>query len=102
MLNEFEKERRRIFLERDAVHGPAIPAHKNLGLIWTAQIQQYYGIELDEPIPAELVFLMMAGSKLTRASKRNYVRDDYIDGSIYIDLAHVAILEKRKQADEKN
>lgn len=96
MLAEFEEERRRIFLSQSAIYGPATFGHGNVGLIWTAQLQQYYGIELDEPVPSKLVLLMMAGSKLNRASGPNYRGDSFADGSFYFDLAHIAILEEKE------
>ena len=73
-------------------------AHKNLGKLWTAILESYYGIELPELIPSHVVLLMMAVSKINRAASEKgklVDEDNYVDGKIYLELAQNAKKEEK-------
>jgi hypothetical protein len=80
------EEAKRVFLERHPVYGDPLDSHTNIGLSWTALIQQHYGFTLDHPLPAELVALMMSAMKIQRSS-RVFHEDNYTDLSVYADFA---------------
>ena len=85
----------RTMQERTAQYGPATFGHANLGLYWTGILQNHFGIELDHPIPAHVVLLMMAASKINRAATPTPGQeDDYIDGKNYLQLAEEALPSK--------
>jgi Domain of unknown function (DUF6378) len=69
--------------ERGKVYGDPYQSHQNIGLAWTALIQQHYGITLEHPIPAYLIAQMMAGFKLQRAA-RVHKKDNYTDAQAYL------------------
>lgn len=75
-----------VVAERGKVYGDPYESHRNIGLTWTALIQQAYGIELPHPMPASLVALMMAAFKVQR-SARVFKEDNYIDLSAYAGFA---------------
>lgn len=90
---ELNKKEQQIFDERQKRYGHFIEAHNNLGLIWTGLIQNYFRIKLSEPIPAHLVLLLMAASKLNRAvAEEDHLLDfdNYDDNKIYIEMARKA------------
>lgn len=68
--------------ERGKVYGDPKQSHINIGLSWTAMIQQHYGINLDHPIPPEVVALMMVVFKAQR-SARVYKEDNFVDMHAY-------------------
>lgn len=72
--------------ERGKVYGCPTLSHENIGLAWTAKIQQHYGIRLDHPIPSWLVELMMVDFKTQRAS-RVFHADNFIDARAYLQFA---------------
>lgn len=72
--------------ERGTIYGDPELSHENIGLCWTALLQQHYGIRLDHPVPAFLVALMMAQMKAQR-SARQFKDDNYDDLQIYADFA---------------
>lgn len=72
--------------ERAKVYGAVHHSHKNIGLAWTALIQQHYGITLDHPISETLVQLMMVSFKVQRSS-RVFHEDNYIDLVAYAKFA---------------
>gem|GEM_PF-6206835 len=88
-LSKKEKE---VFDQRQKRYGDFVNAHENLGLIWTALIQNHFRIILPGPIPSYLVLLMMASSKLNRAvAEKNLPdSDNYDDNKIYIEMAKKA------------
>jgi len=73
--------------ERGKVYGDPQLSHENVGLGWTGQVQQHYGIRLDHPLPGWLVCQMMVTFKMQRAA-RVYHEDNYDDGGNYMDFAH--------------
>lgn len=80
------EDEKRIFLERHPVYGDPMDSHANIGLVWTAILQQHYGIKLPEAIPPHIVALMMAGMKVQR-STRAFHKDNYDDLSVYAKFA---------------
>lgn len=72
--------------ERGRVYGDPKLSHINIGLSWTALLQQHYGIQLSHPIPPELVALMMVTFKAQRSS-RVFHQDNYDDMAVYADFA---------------
>jgi hypothetical protein len=72
--------------ERGKVYGDPHNSHENIGLSWTALIQQHYGLKLDHPLPAHLVAQMMVTFKMQRAA-RVYHADNYIDAHAYAKFA---------------
>lgn len=72
--------------ERGKVYGDPYQGHQNIGLAWTAMIQQHYGMDLDHPIPAALVAQMMVVFKMQR-SARVFHADNYLDAAAYAEFA---------------
>ena len=72
--------------ERGKIYGDPRLSHENIGLSWTAAIQQHYGIKLAHPLPDWLVELMMVQFKVQRAC-RVFHADNYIDARAYLQFA---------------
>jgi len=72
--------------ERAKVYGDASLSHENIGLAWTALIQQHYQIKLDHPIPSWIVELMMVNFKVQRAALI-YHADNFVDARAYLQFA---------------
>lgn len=72
--------------ERGKVYGDPQESHRNIGLAWTALLQQHYGVTLKDPIPAYLVAQMMVVFKINR-SARVFKKDNYVDGQAYLSFA---------------
>lgn len=72
--------------DRGKVYGDPSHSHTNIGLSWTALIQQHYGITLDHPLPNWLVAQMMVNFKMQRSS-RVFHQDNYDDAEVYADFA---------------
>jgi hypothetical protein len=72
--------------ERGKVYGDPYQSHKNIGLSWTALIQQHYGIDLDHPIPPALVAQLMVVFKMNRSAVV-FKADNYIDAAAYAGFA---------------
>jgi len=72
--------------ERGKVYGDPYQSHKNIGLSWTALIQQHYGLDLDHPIPPALAAQMLVVFKVQR-SARVFKADNYIDAVAYAGFA---------------
>lgn len=72
--------------ERGKVYGPPLLSFNNIGLSWTALIQQHYGISLPAPLPPALVAQMMVAFKNQR-SARVHKSDNYADLHVYADFA---------------
>lgn len=72
--------------ERGQVYGDPLTSHRNIGLSWTAILQQHYGITLEHPLPPELVALMMVTFKAQR-SARVFKADNFDDLQVYADFA---------------
>jgi len=75
-----------IIEERGKVYGNSRLCHENIGLSWTALIQQHYGMTLTHPLPDWLVELMMVAFKLNR-SARTFHADNYLDAKAYLHFA---------------
>lgn len=82
--------------ERGKVYGDATLSHENIGLAWTALIQQHYQIRLDHAMPSWLVELMMVSFKVHRAA-RVFHADNYVDARAYLQFA-----EKDQQPQSNN
>ena len=89
MSDELQAALDEVLADREPSLGDATVGHRNLGLIWTALLQDHYGIVLDHPLPPELVLLMMAGCKLNRAAIK-FKFDHYLDLLGYTKLAYAA------------
>ena len=83
--------------ERGKVYGDPLLSHINIGLSWTALIQQHYGIELPHPIPSSLAALMMVAFKGQR-SARVYHKDNFDDLHVYADFAEEAQLKELEES----
>ena len=72
--------------ERSAVYGPPHESHANIGLAWTAIINQHYQIKLAHPIPSHIAELMMVAFKIQR-SLLTFKQDNYVDAKAYLAFA---------------
>jgi hypothetical protein len=72
--------------ERSKIYGDPFHSYQNIGIAWTALLQQHYGITLDHPIPASLAAQMMVALKMQRATCV-YHGDNYIDAHAYAKFA---------------
>lgn len=70
---------RAILEERGVIYGEPSHSHRNIGLGWTALIQQHYQIRLDHPLPEFLVELMMVVFKANRSALGNVHHEDNYD-----------------------
>lgn len=73
-------------IERGKVYGDPLESHRNIGLAWTALLQQHYGFTFEHPIPPEMVALMMVTFKAQR-SARVFKADNFIDLHAYARFA---------------
>jgi hypothetical protein len=74
--------------ERGAFYGPVKSNHDSIGAIWGGILQQAVagGRWLaGEPLPPEIVCLMMVGVKLSREAFR-HKQDNIDDGKVYLDF----------------
>jgi hypothetical protein len=91
-------QERRVQRERARQYGDHVHGHANLGLLWTALLQNHYGIQLSHPVPASLAELMMAANKLNRAATPTPGHpDDYRDAAIYVRLSEDAKRQERRK-----
>lgn len=80
--------------EREKFHGPVVEGHRNLGLIFAGILSDHYQVPL-EPLPADIVALLYASAKLSRAARPfEYRGDNYVDARVYTDLAQKMRLER--------
>lgn len=75
--------------QRGTIYGEPHHSHRNIGLVWSAILQQHYGLTLPAPIPPHVVELMMVGFKINRAV-RVYHPDNYVDLAAYARFAEHA------------
>ena len=75
-----------IIEERGKVYGDPETGFTNIGLHFTAMVQQHFGITLDHAIPNWLVAEMMVVFKMHRAA-RGYHEDSILDGKAYLKFA---------------
>lgn len=91
-------EQKTIFLQRQETYGPFDQCHRNLGLAFTALIQNHYHITLEHPIPGFLAALMLAAMKQVRATNTfhgdNY--DDLLNYAQFAEAMQSADAEKLK------
>lgn len=87
--------------ERGKVYGDPQESHGNIGLTWTAIIQQHYGIKLEHPIPDFVVALMMTAFKVQR-SARVYKDDNYVDMHAYARFAEEFHINKKPPCQNKS
>lgn len=76
----------RTIKERSSIYGPPVESFNNIGLAFTALLQQHYGLTLAHPIPGWLATQMMAMFKIQRAA-RVFHADNYVDGHAYLRFA---------------
>jgi len=92
---QLPEEEAEILKDRAAAYGDASITHANLGLYWTGILQQHFGIELDHPVPADVVLLMLAANKINRAVLPTSGKlDDYVDLRNYAHLGWEARKEQ--------
>lgn len=72
---------------RAADYGPPEINMTGIGLIWTAQLRNHWGIPDLPIIGPEMVALMMAGLKLNRLAKSPKHTDSYDDARGYLRIA---------------
>ena len=72
--------------------GDATRCHGNLGILWTALLQNHYGMSLDHVLPSSLVLNMMAACKLNRIAveAKVFEGDSFDDAVNYVQLAEAA------------
>lgn len=88
-----------ILKDRETQYGDSNEGLYNLGMKWTALLQNYFGVRLPHLIPADIVCLMLADLKSIRASKQKKCNPDhYADGRNYFTLAEKA---KKWQEDSQ-
>jgi hypothetical protein len=87
-----------VIAERGVIYGDPELSHTNIGLCWTALIQQHFGIILDHPITPALVAQMMVGMKMQRAV-RAFHPDNYLDAKAYLRFAEQFQTPKEKNDD---
>lgn len=80
----------KIFKDRGKRYGHHVEGHRNLGLLWTALLQNHYGAIFSHPIPAHLVETMMVANKLNRIAVNPQGEDHYEDAAIYTAMARDA------------
>jgi hypothetical protein len=78
-----------------SIYGLPSESHRNIGISWTALINQHYGIVLPHPLPDWLVELMLVIFKAHRAA-RVYSADTFYDMLKYAEFAN------RHQSDDSN
>lgn len=93
----------RTIKERSSIYGPPVESFNNIGLAFTAILQQHYGLTFDHPIPGWLASLMLAQFKNQRAA-RVFHADNYVDGHAYLRFAEegqraLAEAEGKKASD---
>lgn len=80
--------------ERGAAYGDSTFGHTNLGLLWTALLQNHYGIEFDHPIPPSVVLTMLVAHKCNRMVLSGLQTDNFLDCASYADLAEKARMQE--------
>lgn len=88
-----------LIADRGQFHGKEtehqISGFVNLGLAWTAILQDHFKIQLDHPIPGHVVALMMVSLKCNRAARPFKINpDDYEDIGGYCKLAQMVVNTK--------
>ena len=72
--------------ERGKTYGEPQESMRNIGVAWTAILQQHYGIKLEHEIPAWVAANMLVAFKLQRTLK-GWHEDNYIDAEAYLRFA---------------
>lgn len=76
-----------IVQERSKHYGPPDVMMSNIGTVWSAILSQHRGQNI-EPIPNDVVALMLAAFKIIRtANNAPYHEDNYIDARNYLKFA---------------
>lgn len=76
----------KIIEERGVVYGNPEDSMRNIGVAWTAILQQHYGITLEHAIPDWVVANMLVAFKLQRTMK-GWKLDNYDDAEAYLRFA---------------
>jgi hypothetical protein len=76
-----------LLAERAKDYGPPEINMTGIGLIWTAQLRNHWGIPDLPIIPGSIVALMMGGVKLNRLAKSPTHQDSYDDLDGYSEIA---------------
>ena len=72
--------------ERGKIYGEPQESMTNIGVAWTAILQQHFGITLPNAIPPWVVANMLVAFKLQRTLK-GWHEDNYIDAEAYLRFA---------------
>ena len=73
--------------QRARDYGPPEINMTGIGLIWTAQLRNHYGMADLPVLSGQMVALMMAGLKLNRLAKSPGHQDSYDDADGYLEIA---------------
>lgn len=74
---------------RGQSYGDPSDRFRSIGWIWRGILENHFGSELPEEIPARIVSLMLAGMKLSRASRpRPHREDNFLDAIGYLYLGN--------------
>lgn len=76
-----------LLAERAKDYGPPEINMTGIGLIWTAQLRNHFGIADLPVLSGQMVALMMAGLKLNRLAKSPGHQDSYDDSRGYLQIA---------------
>jgi hypothetical protein len=76
-----------LLAERAKDYGPPEINMTGIGLIWTAQLRNHYGMADLPVLSGQMVALMMAGLKLNRLAKSPGHQDSYDDLEGYAEIA---------------
>ena len=78
-----------LLAERAKDYGPPEINMTGIGLIWTAQLRNHWGMPDLPIIPGSIVALMMGGVKLNRLAKSPAHQDSYDDLGGYAEIARL-------------
>jgi hypothetical protein len=85
-----------IMRHRGSVYGNHVKGSAELGKVWAAILSNYLDTEI-EPIPPDIISLMMAAMKIMRMSQKSgrghY--DSALDARVYIAMAHQSYTTNR-------
>jgi hypothetical protein len=69
---------------------------RDIGLIWTGILQEFFHTELPVVIPTHIVAVMMAAVKLSRIAGGVYKDDNYIDAIVYLEISQKGYPDEAK------
>src|SRR5205085_1825469 len=86
--DELVQHTAKVLSQRRQIYGSPNFGHSNVGLIWTALLQNHYNFMLPHPVSGQLVCTMMAGTKINRLAIPGLCVDDATDLAGYAGLAY--------------